>query len=65
MGGCGIGARESCAGGFGCGKCGDDGSSPDDGGRMDCGPGAEDAMIIGGATIAAGGGWVDYAAAGG
>lgn len=65
MGGCGTEGREFCAAGLEYGKCGDDGSSPGGAGRLDRGPGAEDARILGDATVAAAGGLADCAAAGG
>lgn len=65
MGGCGTEGREFCAAGLEYGKCGDDGSSPGGAGRLDRDPGAEDARILGDATVAAAGGLADCAAAGG
>lgn len=65
MGGCGTEGREFCAAGLEYGKCGDDGSSPGGAGRLDRDPDAEDARILGDATVAAAGGLADCAAAGG
>lgn len=64
MEGCETEGKESCVAGLEYGKCGDDGSSPDGGGRLDRGPGAEGARILGDATVAAAGEWANYVAAG-